>query len=74
MTVNLLARTSLPAFLQSPINAGAFCMIMGLIIVPVVSAFTPKQDRDSVEKIFSCYEKRVSVPQSEALGDVQDAD
>lgn len=74
MTVNLFARTSLPAFLQSPINAGAFCMIMGLIIVPVVSAFTPKQDRDSVEKIFSCYEKRVSVPQSEALGDAQDAD
>ena len=55
--------------LQSPINAGAFCMIAGLIIVPVVSAFTKKPDEKLVEDAFSCYQRKVLVPQREALGD-----
>lgn len=41
----------------SPINAGAFAMIISLIIVPVISMFTPKMDRKNVDEIFSCYEK-----------------
>ena len=62
-------KTMLPALLQSPINAGAFCMIAGLIIVPVVSLFTPKPDRTLVDNAFSCYERKVTVRQSAALGD-----
>ena len=69
MLVNMFARPSLPALLQSPINAGAFCMIIGLIIVPVISLFTPKPDKKLVDDAFSCYDKKVVVPQSEALGD-----
>jgi SSS family solute:Na+ symporter len=68
MLINLFAKEILPPILQSPINAGAFCMIAGLVIVPVVSLFTPKPDAARVDAIFSCYHKKVVVDQSEALG------
>ncbi len=69
MLANMLVRGSFPALLQSPINAGAFCMIAGMIIVPVISAFTPKPDAKVVEESFACYNEKVLVPQSEALGE-----
>ena len=69
MLANMLVRGSFPTLLQSPINAGAFCMIAGLIIVPVISAFTPKPDAKVVEESFACYNEKVLVPQSEALGE-----
>ena len=37
MLANMLAKPIFPVLLQSPINAGVFCMLAGLIIVPVVS-------------------------------------
>ena len=39
--------------LLSPINAGAFAMIVSLIIVPVVSSFTKAPDKKVVENAFS---------------------
>ena len=69
MIANMLVRPSFPTLLQSPINAGAFCMIAGLIIVPIVSAFTKKPDQELVEDAFSCYNKKVLVAQREALGE-----
>ena len=63
------AKTVLPALLRSPINAGAFCMIAGLILVPAVSLLTPAPDKKLVDGAFSCYEQKVSVPQRNALGD-----
>ncbi len=69
MLANIFFRPSFPPLLQSPINAGAFCMVAGLVIVPVVSVFTKKPDDKLVETTFACYERRVSVPQREALGD-----
>ncbi len=69
MTLNMIARSAFPAMLQSPINCGAFVMVLGLIVVPVVSLFTKKPDKDKVEKMFSCYEQKVSVPAREALGE-----
>jgi SSS family transporter len=69
MTVNLFARSIFPTLLQSPINCGAFAMLAGLVIVPVVSAFTPKPDQAMVEEAFSCYDKKTTVPAKEALGD-----
>ena len=71
MLANIFVKSSFPALLQSPINAGAFCMIAGLIIVPVVSLFTAKPDSKLVEDAFSCYDRKVTVRQSEALGDAQ---
>ena len=69
MLLNIFFRPQFPALLQSPINAGAFCMIAGLIIVPVVSLVTRRPDDALVDEAFSCYERRVLVPQREALGD-----
>ncbi len=69
MTLNMIARSAFPAMLQSPINCGAFVMVLGLIVVPIVSLFTKKPDKDKVEEMFSCYEQKVSVPAKEALGE-----
>ncbi|MEE1114841.1 MAG: sodium:solute symporter family protein [Eubacterium sp.] len=72
MVLNMLIRPSFPKILQSPINAGAFCMIFGLIVVPIVSSFTPKPDKNLVEESFSCYTKKVLVEQAEALSDEEE--
>lgn len=69
MILNLFFRSSFPTILQSPINCGAFAMLAGLIIVPVVSLFTKKPDAQSVEKMFECYDAKVTVSAKDALGD-----
>ena len=46
----------IPFTLTSPLNAGAFCMLFGLVLCPIVSAFTQKQDEKEIKKIFACYE------------------
>ena len=72
MFANMIVRPALPAVLQSPINAGAFCMLIGLVIVPVVSLITPKPDETLVEDAFSSYSKKVLVQQTEALSDEEE--
>lgn len=69
MVLNLLFRSSFPLLLQSPINCGAFAMVAGLIIVPLVSILTPKFTKDHADKMFSCYEEHVVVSVKQALGD-----
>ena len=69
MLANIFVRSSFPALLQSPINAGAFCMLAGLILVPVISLITPKPDRKLVEDAFACYDTKVLVKQRKALGE-----
>ena len=69
MLANIVAKASFPAILQSPINAGAFCMIAGLVIVPVVSLITPKLDKAHVEDVFSCYNRTVTVNVTDSIGD-----
>lgn len=56
MIANMLVKPMFPVWLQSPINAGAFTMLAGLIIVPVVSLITPKLKAEKVEEVFKCYE------------------
>ena len=68
MTANMLIRPEFPAIMQSPINSGAIAMLAGLIIVPVVSAFTPAPDKKLVDNAFACYDKETTVPISVALG------
>ena len=58
MITNMVAKSIFPVWLQSPINAGAFTMLAGLIIVPVVSLITPKLKKEKVEKVFACYEEK----------------
>lgn len=69
MLLNIVARSSFPALLQSPINAGAFCMLAGLVIVPVVSVFTKAPDKKYLEETFACYEKKVTVPVKDSIGE-----
>ena len=68
MLANVLVKPMFPAVLQSPINAGAFCMLAGLVIVPVVSAFTKAPDKALVDHVFSCYDKKVMVPVTDSIG------
>ncbi|MBE5788886.1 MAG: sodium/solute symporter [Clostridiales bacterium] len=68
MILNVTAKSFFPAFLQSPINAGAFCMLAGMIIVPLISLITPAPDRNKVEKIFACYDRTVVVRAKDSIG------
>ena len=69
MLANMFVRPKFPQLLQSPINAGAFCMLAGLIIVPLISLFTKKPPKDLVDGAFACYNKEVLVHQSTSLSD-----
>lgn len=68
MTANMLMRPAFPVILQSPINAGSIAMLAGLLIVPIVSAFTRKPDKVLVDHAFAAYERTTVVPQFVALG------
>ena len=67
MLANMFFKSSFPAVLQSPINCGAFAMLGGMVIVPIVSAFTRRPDKEAIDHIFSCYEKKVMAPITDVL-------
>ena len=69
MLLNMLFRSSFPELLRSPINAGAFAMLAGLVIVPVVSLFTPKPEGKWVEDTFACYNRKIEVPVKQSLSE-----
>lgn len=69
MVVDILAPQVLPALLQSPINAGAFTMLAGLVIVPVVSLLTPRPQETLIDDCFGCYDENITVPRKYALSD-----
>lgn len=69
MVANLFFRPYFPTFIQSPVNCGAFAMLAGLVIVPVVSLITKKPDQDKVGEMFSCYDEQVTGPAKEFLGE-----
>ncbi len=68
MVADMAAPKVLPEIMRSPINCGAIAMLMGLVIVPVVSLFTPKPEKALVESTFACYDKTAVVAQKTALG------
>ena len=69
MLSNILAKDIFPKVLQSSINAGAFCMIMGLIIVPIVSLFTKAPEKEHLDYVFSCYDRTVEVKVTDSIGE-----
>ena len=69
MVLNMLARSSFPAILQSPINCGVVAMLSGLVIVPVVSWITKSPEKEFVNHAFSCYEKKVTTSAKDSLGE-----
>ena len=74
MLGNMLAKNCFPAVLHSPINAGAFCMLAGLVIVPVVSLFTRKPDARLISHVFSCYDRKVLVSVKDSIGESGEAE
>ena len=58
MIMNIFFGEHFPDNLQSPINAGAFCMLAGLIIVPIVSLLTKRPDKQLTENVFECFNKK----------------
>ena len=69
MLLNIFFRSSFPTIIQSPINAGAFCMLAGLIIVPIVSLVTKAPDKKLVDDIFACYDRKVITTVRDSIGD-----
>ncbi|MCR5121678.1 MAG: sodium/solute symporter [Ruminococcus sp.] len=45
---------------HSPINAGAFAMLFGIVIVPIVSFITKKPEEKQVQKVFSCLDDKAA--------------
>ena len=74
MTVQLLVSMKVFAFdggvlgfvFKNSLYSGVFAMVGGLIIVPIVSAFT-KSRPSNTDEMFSCYDKRVLVPAEHSL-------
>ena len=69
MIWDMVARSTLPKILQSPINCGSIAMLAGFVIVPLVSAFTKAPDRRFTDKLFECYDRSHPVAAKTALGD-----
>ena len=61
------ALDSLPKLLQSSANVGVIAMVMSIILVVVISLFTKQPDKEKVEEMFSCYDKKVTVSQKDSL-------
>ena len=68
MIANMLARSAFPTIIQSPVNCGAFVMLVSLILVPVVSLLTPAPKQDAVDGMFTCYDVESVAPAKEHLG------
>ena len=69
MLANMLWKDAFPVLLQSPINAGVFCMLAGLVIVPAVSLISRPPKKELVEDIFACYDAKVVVSVTDAIGE-----
>ncbi|MBQ3118436.1 MAG: sodium:solute symporter [Clostridia bacterium] len=69
MILNMIAKPLFPEILQSPINCGVIAMLGGIVLVPVVSWITPKLDKDNIEEMFACYNKKVMVDAKKSLGE-----
>ena len=68
MLANIFFGSSFPVLLQSPINCGAFCMLAGLVLVPAVSLVTRAPAKEETDRIFSCYERTVTVTARDSIG------
>ena len=68
MIANMLARSAFPTIIQSPVNCGAFVMLVSLILVPVISLLTPAPKQGAVDGMFTCYDVESVAPAKEHLG------
>lgn len=68
MLSNLFFRSAFPVFLQSPVNCGAFVMLLNLVLFPIVAILSKKTAPSNVESMFECFEETVLVRAGDALG------
>ncbi len=54
-------------YFKSPINAGMLAMLLGIVLTPIIALIAPAKDKDRVEAIFSCYNKKVTVSSKKAI-------
>lgn len=70
--VVMIAKLQLPGILgiifKNSLYSGVFAMLFGMVLVPIVSLFTPKCEKAKVDEIFECYDKEVTMPVKDALG------
>ena len=59
--------TVLGYIFKSSINSGVIAMVGGLVLVPVISLFTKKQDGEELRKIFACYDEMVTITKKSSL-------
>ena len=69
MLLNIVAKPLFPVLLQSPINAGVFCMLVSLVLVPGVSLVTKPPKEEYTRQVFACYDKKVVVSVTDAIGE-----
>ena len=67
--VGLTTANMFIGFIASPVNAGAIAILGSFVIVPLVSVLTKAPAKELVEDAFSSYEKKVLVPQKDAIAD-----
>lgn len=68
MLLNMFLRPCFPAWLQSPINCGAFVMLASLALTPLVSLVTKAPDKAHVEEVFACYGRKVVTTVTDSIG------
>jgi SSS family solute:Na+ symporter len=54
---------------HNSLYSGAFAMVSGLILVPLVSLVTKKPDKARVDEIFTCYDKTITTEVKKHLGE-----
>lgn len=59
--------TVLSYIFKSSINSGVVAMVGGLIIVPIVSLFTKKHNKEELDKMFACYDEKAETTVKEHL-------
>ena len=56
-------------YFKSPINAGMLAMILGIVITPIITLIAPAKDKERVDKIFSCYNKKITVTSKQSINE-----
>ena len=71
ISLNIISNEAWPAALkfatQNSIYSGAIAMMGGLIVVPIVSLISKKMDSKETDKMFECFDEKVTVAKKEAL-------
>ncbi len=71
LSLGFISNANWPSILQyvtkTSIHSGVIAMVGGLIIVPIVSLFTKKMDKQELDPMFTCFEEKIEVPQTQSL-------